>query len=377
MDAMVSGGGAAAVVDLRPGQASAPSPLPADHPPVPAERIGVLLLNLGTPDGTSYWPVRRYLNEFLSDRRVIDYPRWLWQPLLQLVILSKRPFTSGHAYATIWNTDLDESPLKTVTRAQAERLAERLQARFPEVLVDWGMRYGNPSTAAAIERLVGQGCRKIVLMALYPQYAAATTATAYDKAFEALQKVRWQPAVRTMPSYHDRPTYIRLLAESVRDHLAILDWEPDLLVMSYHGLPKRYLLEGDPYHCQCQKTSRLVREELGWGPERLMVCFQSRFGREEWLQPYLDMTLEALPGRGVKRVAVMSPAFAADCLETLEEIDVQNRELFMKAGGERFTYIPCLNDTDGHIALMEELALDQLAGWLPTRQLRLVGQAGA
>ena len=227
---------------------------------------------------------------------MIDYPAWLWQPLLQLVILSKRPLTSGHAYATIWDKELDESPLKRITRAQAAKLAERLEARSPLISVDWGMRYGNPSTAAAVERLVAQGCRRLVLMALYPQYAAATTATAYDKAFEALMRVRWQPAVRTMGPYHDRPAYIRLLAASVRAHLATLDWEPELLVMSYHGLPKRYLLEGDPYHCHCQKTSRLVREALGWAPEQVMVCFQSRFGREEWLQPYLDETLDELPG---------------------------------------------------------------------------------
>ena len=339
-------------------------PLPDGHPPVEAARTGVVLLNLGTPEGTSYWPVRRYLSEFLSDRRVIDYPRWLWQPLLQLVILSKRPLTSGHAYASIWNTDLDESPLKTITRAQAEGLAARLEGRFPGVAVDWAMRYGQPATGEVLERLVARGCRRLVLMALYPQYSASTTATAYDKAFEALARMRWQPAVRTMPPYFDRPSYIRLLADSVRDHLAMLDWEPELLVMSYHGLPKRYLLEGDPYHCHCQKTSRLVREELGWPEGRLLTCFQSRFGREEWLQPYLDVTLEELPKRGTKRIAVMSPAFAADCLETLEEIDVQNRERFLAAGGERFAYIPCLNDSDGHIDLLEELAADELAGWV-------------
>jgi ferrochelatase len=339
------------------------SPLPDGHPRVEAARIGVVLLNLGTPEGTSYWPMRRYLSEFLSDRRVIDYPRWLWQPLLQLVILSKRPLTSGHAYASIWNTDLDESPLKTITRAQAEGLAARLEGRFPGVAVDWAMRYGQPATGAVLERLVARGCRRLVMMALYPQYSASTTATAYDKAFEALARMRWQPAVRTMPPYFDRPAYARLLADSVRDHLAMLDWEPELLVMSYHGLPKRYLLEGDPYHCHCQKTSRLVREELGWPEGRVMTCFQSRFGREEWLQPYLDVTLEELPKRGVKRVAVISPAFASDCIETLEEIDVQNRERFLKAGGEHFAYIPCLNDSEGHIDLLEELAADELAGW--------------
>jgi ferrochelatase len=339
-------------------------PLPADHPPVRPARIGVLLLNLGTPDATDYWSMRRYLSEFLSDPRVIDYPRWLWQPLLQLVILSRRPFSKGREYDAIWNRELDESPLKTVTRSQAAKLAARLGGRRPEILVDWAMRYGNPSIAGAIDRLVAQGCRRLLLMALYPQYAAPTTATAYDKAFDALKTLKWQPAVRTLGPYHDHPTYIRLLADSIRGHLARLDFVPDLLLMSYHGVPKRFLLEGDPYHCHCQKTSRLVREALGWPAERAMVVFQSRFGREEWLQPYLDETLATLPGRGVKRIAVISPAFATDCLETLEEIAEAGKETFLAAGGERFTYIPCLNDDDAHIDLLEELARAELAGWV-------------
>ena len=341
-----------------------PSPLPADHPDVAAAKVGVVLLNLGTPDATDYRSMRRYLNEFLSDRRVIDYSRWLWQPLLQTVILAKRPISSGHGYQAIWNEELDESPLKTVTRAQADKLAARLQARFPAVVVDWAMRYGNPSTRSVIERLAAKGCRRLVLMALYPHYAAATTATAYDKAFEALSTMRWQPAVRTMPGYHDHPGYIRLLARSVREHLAGLDEEPQLLIMSYHGLPKRYLLSGDPYHCFCQKTTRLVREALGWPKDKVMICFQSRFGPEEWLQPYLDQTLEELPGRGIKRIAVMSPAFVTDCLETLEEIAMRGRDSFMEAGGETFSYIPCLNDADDHIALLEDLATTELQGWV-------------
>jgi ferrochelatase len=343
--------------------AAAP-PLPADHPRLPGARTGVVLLNLGTPDGTDYWSMRRYLSEFLSDRRVIDYPAWLWQPLLQLVILSKRPTSKGKEYAAIWNRELDESPLKTVTRAQAQKLAARLQGRHPAILVDWAMRYGNPSTPAVLERLVAQGCRRLLLMALYPQYAAPTTATAYDKAFDALKTMKWQPALRTLGPYHDHPAYIRTLAARVRAELAGLDFAPQLLVMSYHGVPKRYLMEGDPYHCMCQKTSRLVREALGWPAERVLVCFQSRFGREEWLQPYLDETLARLPGEGVRRIAVVSPAFVTDCLETLEEIDVTGRETFLAAGGEQFAYIPCLNDGDDHIALLEELALGELAGWL-------------
>ena len=339
-------------------------PLPADHPPLPQRRIGVVLMNLGTPDATDYWSMRRYLSEFLSDRRVIDYPAWLWQPLLQLVILSRRPKSKGKDYETIWNKERDESPLKTVTRSQAELLAGRLAAREPRVMVDWAMRYGNPSVKSVLERLVAAGCDRLLLMALYPQYAAPTTATAYDKAFDALKTLRWQPAVRTMGPYHDHPRYIAALADSIETHLAGLDWQPDLLVFSYHGMPRRLLLAGDPYHCHCQRTTRLVRERLGLAPERVMVCFQSRFGSEEWLQPYLDQTMRELPGRGVRRVAIVSPAFVTDCLETLEEIQGENRELFEHAGGERFTYIPCLNDDEAHIALLEELALGELQGWL-------------
>ena len=337
--------------------------LPADHPRVQPQRIGVVLMNLGTPDATDYWSMRRYLSEFLSDKRVIDYPSWLWQPLLQLVILSKRPTSKGKDYESIWNKELDESPLKTVTRSQAEKLAARLQRRFPDIMVDWAMRYGNPSIRSVLDRLVKEGCRRLLLMALYPQYAAPTTATAYDKAFDALKQMRWQPAVRTMGPYHDHPRYIEVLAGSIRDHLAGLDWQPDLVVFSYHGMPKRLLLSGDPYHCHCQKTTRLVRERLGWPAERTTVCFQSRFGSEEWLQPYLDKTMEQLPAQGVRNIAVVSPAFATDCLETLEEIQVENREIFLHTGGERFTYIPCLNDGDAHVALIEELALAELGGW--------------
>ncbi len=341
-----------------------PTAAPEDHPELPAERIGVVLLNLGTPDGTDYWSMRRYLNEFLSDRRVIDYSPLFWQPLLQLVILTKRPFTSGRGYRKIWNRERDESPLKTITRSQAEKLAARLQAAHSGILVDWAMRYGNPSIPAVLERMVARGCRRLLLMALYPQYAAPSTATAYDRAFTALQRMKWQPAVRTMPSYHDHPTYIAAVADSIRDHLAGLDFEPQLLIMSFHGMPERCLAEGDPYACQCHKTARLVREALGWPEERLMVCFQSRFGSEEWLKPYLDETLERLPKEGITRIAAVSPAFAADCLETLEEIAVEGRRSFLEAGGEAFAYIPCLNDGERHIDLLEELARRELAGWV-------------
>lgn len=343
--------------------ATGPNQLPTDHPPVKSRKIGVLLLNLGTPDGTDYWSMRRYLNEFLSDRRVIDYSSWLWQPLLQLVILSKRPFSSGEAYASIWNKELDESPLRTITRSQSEKLAERLMAERDDIVVDWGMRYGNPSTKSVLQKLVDQGCDRVVMLALYPQYSAPTAATAYDQAFRALMDLRWQPAVRTMGPYHDHPTYIRLLADSIERHLAGLDWEPEKVLMSFHGVPKRYLMSGDPYHCMCQKTCRLVREHLNWPQHKLMTVFQSRFGTEEWLQPYLDKTLEQLPGEGIKNVAVISPAFVSDCVETLEEINQEGREEFIGAGGDNFTYIPCLNDDDTHIDFLSEMIENEIQGW--------------
>ena len=335
---------------------------PPNHPAVPPPMIGVVLLNLGTPDGTDYWSMRRYLDEFLSDRRVIEVNPLFWQPLLKLVILSTRPTRSGKLYASIWNRERDESPLRTITRAQAEKLAARF-AEEPGIVVDWAMRYGNPSTKDVLGRLEAEGCRRLVLMALYPQYAAPTTATAYDKAFEALKRMRWQPAVRTMPPYHDDPDYIALLAGSIRTHLADAGFEPERLLMSYHGMPLSYLEKGDPYHCMCQKTTRLVREALGWPQERIVTCFQSRFGRAEWLKPYLDQMLAELPRQGVKRIAVVSPAFASDCLETLEEIAVQGRESFLHHGGEQFTYVPALNESDGHIDLLEKLARNELKGW--------------
>lgn len=340
----------------------AETPLPLDHPPVKARKIGVLLLNLGTPDATDYWSMRRYLNEFLSDRRVIDYSAWLWQPLLQLVILTKRPFSSGEAYASIWNKELDESPLRTITRAQTEKLAAMMSGR-DDIVVDWAMRYGNPTTQSVMQKLVDQGCDRVVTLALYPQYSAPTAATAYDQVFRALMKLRWQPAVRTMGPYHDHPTYIRLLAESIERHLKTLDWEPQTILMSFHGVPKRYLLSGDPYHCMCQKTCRLVREQLGWEKDRLQIVFQSRFGTEEWLQPYLDKTLEHLPEEGIKKVAVISPAFVSDCVETLEEINQEGREEFMEAGGEQFSYIPCLNDNDDHMEFLADMIGNEIQGW--------------
>jgi ferrochelatase len=337
--------------------------LPADHPFVKQPKIGVVLLNLGTPDATDYWSVRRYLKEFLSDQRVIETPKWRWWPILNLVILSFRPQKSGHAYEQIWDKDRNESPLRVITRNQTEALAARLAGR-DDIVVDFAMRYGNPSTRSVLEKMQAAGCQKILLVPLYPQYSATTTATANDKAFEALGKMRWQPAVRTAPAYFDDPKYVETLANSIRDGVAALDFEPDLVITSYHGMPVEYLERGDPYHCQCFKTTRLVREHLGWDKSRIMVTFQSRFGPTKWLEPYTDVTLEALPGKGVKKVAILAPAFSADCIETLEEIAMQGKETFMEAGGEQFAYIPCLNDSPGGMDMIEAMVRRELSGWI-------------
>lgn len=334
---------------------------PADHPTIPAPKIGVLLLNLGTPDATDYWSMRRYLSEFLSDRRVIETNPVIWQALLQGIILSTRPQKSGRNYERIWDKVENDSPLRVVSRRQAEKLQVRLG---DAAIVDFGMRYGNPSTASRLEALEKAGCHKILLVPLYPQYSAPTTATANDKAFEALSRMRWQPAVRTMPAYFEEPAYVETLARSIADGVAALDFEPDVVITSYHGMPKTYLLAGDPYHCQCLKTTRLVREHLGWPEDKLMVTFQSRFGPSEWLQPYTDETLMALPGQGKKKVAILAPAFSVDCIETLEEIAITGREQFEHAGGENFAYIPCLNDSEGGMAMIEALVRKELSGWL-------------
>jgi ferrochelatase len=338
------------------------SPLPPDHPPVPRQKVGVLLLNLGTPDATDYWSVRRYLKEFLSDPRVIETNKFLWWPILNLVILSFRPQKSGHAYAQIWDKERNESPLRVITREQSESLAQRMGGE--DIVVDWAMRYGNPSTRSVLERMQAAGCQRILLVPLYPQYSATTTATANDKAFEALAGMRWQPAVRTLPAYFETPEYIKALAESIREGVEQLDFEPDVVVTSYHGMPVEYLKKGDPYHCQCYKTTRLVREYLGWPKDKLMVTFQSRFGPTEWLQPYTDKTLEALPGKGVRKVAILAPAFSADCIETLEEISIGVRESFLEAGGEKFAYIPCLNASPGGMDMIEAIVRRELQGWI-------------
>jgi len=336
---------------------------PAGHPPAASGRIGVLLLNLGTPDGTDYWSMRRYLKQFLSDRRVIEVPRWKWWPILNLIILSVRPGPKGRDYASIWNKERNEGPLKTITRSQADQLAHVVQGDG-RIVVDWAMRYANPSMAIRLQWLQAQGCDRILLVPLYPQYAAATSATACDEAFRVLMTMRWQPAVRVAPAWHDDPVYIEALANSIRAHLAKLDYAPDLLLASFHGMPQKYLEQGDPYHCQCMKTSRLLREKLGIPNERWATSFQSRFGNDPWLQPYTDATIARLAKSGTRSIAVIAPGFSADCLETLEELDVENRAIFTGNGGEKFTYVPALNAGEDGMRVIEHVVRRELAGWL-------------
>lgn len=352
--------------DMRPVEtAKCPVHADADHPPVAPPKIGVLVGNLGTPDNYDYWSMRRYLGEFLSDRRVIDYSPWLWQPLLQLVILTKRPFTSGAAYKSIWNEEEGESPLLTITKAQTVKIAAEMQKTYgDDVIVEYCMRYGNPSTQSKVEKLVQAGCQKILFFPLYPHYAGATSATACDKFFDALAKEKWQPAARTVQPYFDRPDYIDALAKSIETAYAKLEKRPDILVCSYHGVPKRYLMEGDPYHCQCQKTTRLLKERLGWEDTEIKTTFQSKFGPEEWLQPYTVEEVARLAEQGKKNIAVCAPAFSADCIETLEEINEEIFESFEEAGGEHFTYIPCLNDDDAHITALSNVIRENLLGWI-------------
>lgn len=352
------------MTDVMPGTGRL-SHAPLDHPRVKRAKIGVLLANLGTPDGYDYWSMRRYLNEFLSDKRVVDISDWIWQPLLQLIILTKRPFASGANYKLIWNHDKNESPLLTITKDQTAGIAAALEQLFGEtVIVDFAMRYGNPTTESKVRKLVDAGCEKILFFPLYPHYAGATSATANDSFFKALTKEKRQPAARVVAEYFEHPMYIDALAQSVERAYAGLDHRPDVLVTSYHGMPKRYLMEGDPYHCQCAKTSRLLRERLGWEKGAIDLTFQSVFGREEWLKPYTVEHVAELAKAGKKNIAIMAPAFSADCIETLEEINGEIRESFMHAGGEVFTYIPCLNDETAHIAALVQVIRDNLQGWI-------------
>ncbi|HRK19120.1 MAG TPA: ferrochelatase [Hyphomicrobiaceae bacterium] len=339
------------------------SHLPPGHPRVPFGKIGVLLLNLGTPDATDYWSMRRYLKEFLSDERVIEEPKWKWWPILNFIILTVRPSRKGKDYDTIWNKERNEGPLKTITREQADGLAARLSGH-PNVIVDWAMRYQNPSTESRLEALVKQGCERILLVPLYPHYAASTTATACDQAFRALMKMRWQPAVRVAPRYADDPVFIAALAGSIRTHMASLTWEPEKLIVTYHGMPQAYFDKGDPYHCHCQKTTRLLTDALGWPKEKIITTFQSKFGNDPWIEPATDATVERFAKEGIKRLAIVAPGFSADCLETLEELDVENREIFMHNGGQDFTYVPALNASKGGLDTIEAVVRRELMGWL-------------
>ena len=324
-------------------------------------RVGVLLVNLGTPDATDYRSMRRYLKEFLSDPRVIEEPRWKWWPILNLIILTTRPSRKGRDYGKIWNRARNESPLKTITRAQAEKLGKKLGKR---VIVDWAMRYGNPSIPSRLEALQSAGCDRILVVPLYPQYAAATTATVCDNVFESLARMRWQPALRIAPPYYDDAVYIDAVARSLRISVATLDFKPDIILASFHGMPEDYVAKGDPYRAQCEATVRLLRKKLGMTPRQLQLTFQSRFGTAEWLKPYTDKTVEASAKRGVKNLAVITPGFAADCLETLEEIAMENAAIFKASGGENFAAIPCLNDSPDGMKVIETVARRELEGWL-------------
>lgn len=339
------------------------SHLPPDHPAIQPRRVGVLLVNLGTPDATDYWSMRRYLKEFLSDRRVIEENRLKWWLVLNLIVLTVRPARKGRDYEKIWNRKRNESFLKTITRSQSEKLAAGY-AKNPRILVDWAMRYGNPSIASRLDAMQAAGCDRILIVPLYPQYAAATSATVCDKAFEALARMRWQPALRVAPPYYDEPVYIDALAKSVKTQLAKLRFKPDLILASFHGMPEEYLRKGDPYHCQCVKTARLLRKKLKLDDERLIMTFQSRFGPAEWLKPYTDATVKALAERGVKSIAVLTPGFSSDCLETLEEIAMENADIFRQAGGMNFAAIPCLNDSPGGMAVIRDVVQRELKGWV-------------
>ena len=329
---------------------------PPDHPRLPERKIGVLLTNLGTPDAPEAGAVRVYLREFLSDPRVVEIPYLVWQPILRGVILRTRPRKSAHAYKQVWTEQ--GSPLAAITARQARALEGAWGDR---VIVDYAMRYGRPAIAERLQALKDRGCERVLLAPLYPQFCAATTATANDSAFRHLARMRWQPALRTLPPYHDDPHYIDALKTIVETGLAQLDFEPDAIIASFHGMPERTLMLGDPYHCHCQKTARLLSEAMG---RALTVTFQSRFGRAKWLGPATDETLAALPATGVRKVAIFAPGFSADCLETLEELAIRGRETFEEAGGTHFAYLPCLNDSEAGMAMLRAILSRELEGWV-------------
>lgn len=337
-------------------------PEPASHPQVTTGHVGVLLVNLGTPDGCDTKSVRRYLAEFLSDRRVIELTPWLWQPILHGIILRTRPPKSAAAYAKIWMQESDESPLRHYTRSQATKLSKQLIDDEGKLHISWAMRYGNPSIRQQLSELRQQACDRILVMPLYPQYSATTTATVNDRVFDVLKDLRWQPALRTVPPYYGDPAYIAAIGKSINRYLSNCTDKPDVILASYHGLPQEYFDKGDPYYCHCAKTTRLLREYLQRDDDFLPMSFQSRFGPKKWLQPYTVDVLERLAIQQ-KKVAVIMPGFAADCLETLEEMNMQNREFFRQHGGEHYDFIPCLNDTADSIEMLASLIRNELKGW--------------
>ena len=322
-----------------------------DHPKVSYGKTGVLLVNLGTPDSTSWWDVRKYLKEFLSDKRVIEVNFFLWQIILNLFILTFRPSKTAKAYKEIWMKKENMSPLRYYTEMQTKKLKEKMKNE--KIIIDHAMRYGNPSIKNTIENLQKNGCEELIILPLYPQYAAATTATVCDEVYRSLMKMRWQPSLQIIPHYESEPLYIDALVKSINKKISELSWKPDLIVASYHGIPKKYFDKGDPYHCYCQKTSRLIIEKFNKIP--IQTTFQSRFGPQEWLQPYTDKTLENLPKEGKKNILVVCPGFSSDCVETLEEIAIQGKNSFFKNGGKNFDMVPCLNDDEDHINLLKHL----------------------
>ena len=337
--------------------------MPAE--PAPVEHgIGVLLVNLGTPDAPDAPAIRRYLKEFLSDPRVIENNSLLWKFVLNGIILPLRSRRKVHDYQKIWNRETNESPIKTFTRSQADKLASTLEPLGPHVIVDWAMRYANPSIASRLEALIRRGCDRILVMPLYPQYSAATTATVCDEVYRYVMKLRRQPALRILPPYYEDPYYIEVLASSLQAELKALPFEPDVILASYHGMPKQYVDKGDPYEAQCVRTTELLRTHLGFDDKKLVLTYQSRFGRAKWLSPYTIKTVKALAKKGVKNLVVLAPGFAADCLETLEEIAVENARVFKRAGGQNFALIPCLNDSEAGMLLIWQLAMRELKGWV-------------
>ncbi len=322
-----------------------------NHPEIKFGKTGVLIVNLGTPDSTSWWDIRKYLKEFLSDKRVIEVNPIIWQLILNLFILTFRPSKTAHAYKKIWRKDTNESPLLFFTRSQAIKLKSKIGSN--NIVVDFAMRYGNPSIKSQLNLLKEKGCENIIILPLYPQYAAATTATVCDEVYRSLMSMRWQPSLQIIPHYESEPMYIEALVESIKKKIADIKWKPDLIISSYHGIPKSYFEKGDPYQCYCQKTTRLIKEKFN--EVEIRTTFQSRFGPQEWLTPYTDKTLEELPKQGVKNLLVICPGFASDCVETLEEINIQGKDTFLKNGGKNFDLIPCLNDDANHINLLKNL----------------------